>query len=168
MSFTQTQRPATQTEVLEAFVALLRDEFADFPAEAIYWTETPTPDPSNNLTLFIQVHAGSGSFDQGILASGTITVEHANVAVTIFHRSETDQTGRSEASLFADGEGLLSMKKRVLRALQHKMLYDGDGVQIAIANVRPVQATEPFTGDGDRPLDSLSITYGVSFEWDLS
>jgi hypothetical protein len=168
MSFTQNQRPATQAEVLDGVIALLRGEFSDWDETAIYWTDTDTPPTDMNLSKFLTVIVGSGQYDQGALDGGPLLLEDMQFAVKIWHRSETDQTGRNEVSLFADGEGMLYLKRRVLKSLMGKMLYDTDDIQIAIETIHPLSAGEPRASDSITPLDSLAIAFGVKFEWSLS
>lgn len=164
--FTETQRPATQSEILSGIADLLRLEFSEMAEDAIYWKETADPEASNNLDLFIQVHAGAGQFDQSILNASAIAVESTVVGVTIWNRSALDSVGRSEESLFG-ATSLLAMKRRILKALTGKMLYD-EAVQIATETIKPIEAMEPRTGDASQPLDSLGLMFTVSFEWDLS
>lgn len=168
--FTATNREATQDEILRGFEALLKAEFAEWPDEAIYWTETADPNPSLSLDLFIQIHAGAGQFDQGIELGGGPAQENAMVGVTIWHRSELDQTGMAEQSMFATSGGLLGLKRRVLKALRGKMLQDEDGIQIACGTIKVAQALEPTPADvnSDQPLDHLGMFFSVEFAWDLS
>lgn len=171
MSFTQGQRPATQQEVLEGFIALLKAEFCvgdeAWDNDSIYWTDTENSEASSNLSRFITVYAGGGKFDQGALVGG-VYIEDAQIAVKIWHRSEGDNKGRSEQSMFQTDDGLMPLKRRVLKALSGKMLVDQSNVQIAIETIKPQSCGEPMTSDGSNPLDSLAIAFAVSFEWDLS
>lgn len=167
MSFTVHQRPATQQEVLEGFVTLLKAEFTDWDDAAIYWTDTENSETSTNLSRFITVYAGGGTFEQGALGGGVVD-EDAIVAVKIWHRSELDQTGRSEESLFQADDGLMPIKLRVLRALTSKMLLGSDSMQIATETIKPQSSGEPSTAILDNALDSLAISFAVKFEWDLS
>lgn len=166
--FTATAISTTQAAVLSGVVTLLKAELSSWDSEAIYWTDTPTPDVSHNLDVFIQVSPGGGSFDQGILAGGPRAEETALFGVTIWRRSHTDRAGRAQDSLFNETEGLLAIKRNVLRALTGKMLVDGSSRQIATGTIKPQQALEPNTGATDPPLDSLAMYFQVPFDWDLS
>lgn len=170
LGYLATQRPATQEEVLLGFVALLKAEFAEWDDTAIYWTETAVPDTENNLTLFIQVHAGAGEYDQGIQGgAGTdVLQEDCYVGVTIWHRCELDPSGRGEQSLFKAGEGLLAVKRRVLKALSGKLLRDTNSIVIATRTIRVMSAMEPRMATSDGTLDSLGAYFSVAFDWDLS
>jgi len=168
MSFSEVQRPSTQIEVLEAFVAFLRAEFSDWHATSIYWTDLETPPVDTNLSKFITVHAGGGQFDAGALDGGHACLEDASIAVKIWRRSEIDQQGHADSSLLQADEGLMKLKQRVLRALKGKMLRDEDDAQIAISTVHPLSAGEPSMGNEQYPLDTLAVAFAVKFEWDLS
>ena len=167
MSFTVHQRPATQQEVLEGFITLLQAEFADWDDSAIYWTDTENSEASTNMSRFITVYAGGGTFDQGALV-GSVVDEDAIVAVKIWHRSEIDNKGHSGESLFQADDGLIPLKRRVLKSLTNKMLTGTDSMQIATETIKPQSSGEPSTSDGDNPLDTLALSFAVKFEWDLS
>ena len=168
MTFTVHQRQATQQEVLEGFVTLLQAEFTDWDSSAIYWTDTENSETSTNLSRFITVYAGGGTFNQGALGGGVVD-EDAIIAVKIWHRSELDSIGRSPESLFQADDGLMPIKRRVLKALTNKMLIGGDSMQIATETIKPQSAGEPSTAaSSDGNLDSLALSFAVTFEWDLS
>lgn len=171
--FTATHVPTTQAEILRAVETLLVAEFTELPTSAIYWSETAEPLPDLNLDLFIQVHPGSGQFNQRMEDGGGPIEETAMFGVTVWHRSELDQAGRSEQSLFATSGGLLGLKRRVLKALrgEHgKVLTNDDGHQISVGTMKPIQAMEPSPADAnsDPPLDRVQVFFSVAFDWDLS
>lgn len=166
--FTATGISTSQSDVLAGVVTLLKAQFSDWDAEAIYWTDTPTPIVDHNLDLFIQVSPGGGSFNQGILMGGPRAEETGLFGVTIWRRSVVDNAGRSQESLFNPSEGLLELKRRVLKALTGKMLTDDEGRYIATGTITPQQALEPDTGATDPPLDRLAMYFQVPFDWDLS
>jgi hypothetical protein len=166
--FTATAISATQEDILSGMADLLRAEFSEWDTTAIYWTDNPKPEVSQNLDLFIQLTPGGGSFNQGILQGGPRAEETSLVGVTIWRRSVIDDAGRAQDSLFNTSEGLLKIKRRVLKALTGKMLVDGSGNQIATGTITPQQALEPDTGATDPPLDRLAMYFQVPFDWDLS
>lgn len=171
--FTATHVPTTQAEILRAVEALLVDEFTEIPEGAIYWSETAEPNTDLNLDLFIQIHPGAGQFNRGIEDGGGPCEETAMFGVTAWHRSELDQAGKAEQSLFATAGGLLGIKLRFLKALRGphgKVLLNEDGHQISVGTMKPVTALEPSPADAnsDPPLDRVQLFFQVAFEWDLS
>lgn len=168
-----TQIKTTQDEILQAVRDLLVEEFSELPGDGIYWSETAQPNTDLNLDLFIQVHPGGGQFDQGIEIGGGSCEEASMFGVTVWHRSELDQSGKAEQSLFATSGGLLGLKRRVLKALrgEHgKALYNEAGEMISVGTIKPIQALEPSPADAssDPPLDRVQLFFQVAFDWDLS
>ncbi len=169
--FLGTQRPATQIEVLQGFRDLLRAELSEWDAESIYWTDTANPDTAHNLTRFIQIHAGGGTYGQGeIIGAGpNVIIENSMIGVTYWHRSEGDSSGKSELSMMMPEDGLIVIKRRILKALAGQMIYDQTtGALLTVAAMSPQSAIEPHPGDVDQPLDSVGLFFSVDFQWDLS
>lgn len=119
---------------------------------------------------FATVATGDGTFPDGEQCPPNC-MEETEVTVSIYTRIKTDSTGHDGYLLIDDARGLISIKKKVLKALVGQDLADADGAKFLRQFMHARRATAPelvAVGKSDIPCGRLQITFGVSFDWDLT
>ena len=163
--------PTDQVTVLDAVVARLRaslSEFAD--PTTCFVSDTPWPSVEVNDNLFCTVAPMSGQFD-GELPIGAGQqgiVESSMVQVTVWSRLMLDRLERADIQFSDDPRGLLSLKKRVLKALAGTQLFDTGGNPLLIEWMRPIRSLHPPAKQHEDDFSSFAIQFESTFDWDLS
>jgi hypothetical protein len=171
---TQKFREGNLREVVLAIQRLLIRELADIFTEGTIlitdpdeWEAGESPENLIN-TSFVTLAPGDATFNEELQYGGGIqTVEEDNLFnVYVFSDSRLDQTGVFPAAIYDENEGLLELKRRVLKAL---VMADPTG-----DNQLPLLSQGVYITSSSRPRKNTSgvhfiqLAFKVSFHWDLS
>lgn len=165
-------RSTNQSDVLASIIQLLINCPLGLNDETCFLAWEPYP-PEEMLPMlaagdrFVTVAVSDSEFDEDInVGAGQYTAtENTGVVVTIFGRYELDRTGKAVDALTNYTNGMLSMKKQILRAL---LAADPQwNLQPLLRNfIQPRHASAPAYLK-DFKLGALSIFFSVDFDWDL-
>jgi hypothetical protein len=157
-----------------AFQAQLVAQVGDiFPAETVTLQDPDEWDggiPEQTInTAFLCVAPTDAEFPEEIqIGGGAMTcMEWGAVGVWIFSDSRLDQVGHMAAALYDENEGLLELKRRVLRALVGQDLTGGDGAQPLLAELVPAKQFDK-PRKNPQGLWFIKLVFGALFMWDLS
>lgn len=166
-------RPTDQIEVLEAIVAKLRASIPAFSEESTcFISESPDPSIEIQSNLFAMVSPSNGTFDQSMVdGSGNLGLsETFGVVVSVFSRLERDELERYLIGLTDPTNGLLSLKKQVLKAIGGKNLdgglFNGFDSLLLLEALTPSRSTHPNSKQYDE-LATFSLTFDCRFWWDM-
>lgn len=167
-------RATNHRDVLLAFQAQLQYLIGDiFPAETVTlqdpdeWVDG-VPEQSINST-FICIAPTDGEFPEEFqIGGGTQTCfEWSAVGVWVFSNSRLDQVGQMAAALYDPNEGLLELKRRILRAMVAVDLTGGDGAQPLLSELIPAKSFDK-PRKNPQGLWFIKLVFGALFLWDLS
>jgi len=167
-------RATNHRDVLLGFRAQLIAQLGDiFPDDTITlqdpdeWVDG-IPEQTINST-FICIAPTDAEFPEEIQIGGgaTTCMEWGAVGVWIFSTDRLDQVGHMAAALFDENEGLLELKRRVLRALVGVDLTGGDGPQPLLAELVPAKTFDK-PRKNPQGLWFIKLVFGALFMWDLS
>lgn len=158
--------------LLSVHAALVNGLLDIFPSETIVFAD---PDAWDNgvpeqliSSSFLAVCLSDAEFPDDVQVGGgaAATEEMSAVQVHIFSNMRLDQTGQMPAVLFDENEGLLELKRRVLRAIVGADLT-GDNVNPLLSQLVPVRrAAKPRKNP--QGIWFLTVEFGLSFFWDLT
>ncbi len=159
----------TQTDVLTAIMLQLRSSLG-LNARQCFETLEPLSPPviPKGGDYFVSVAPGEGVFVDGEQAAGNCT-EEWSIIVTAYTRIRLDSTDHEQLLLQDTSRGLLILKAKILAAL-----VGGDPTSGGNPFMRDLifaqQAERPRHGDMGKAQDigSISIYFGVHFDWDLT
>lgn len=161
-----------QSDVLQQFTKRLRDSL-ELPPRRCYEVLEPLAPPlvSTGGDYFVTIAPGAGQFvtDEQV---GPNFTEEWSVTVTIYTHCVLDSV-EQEHSLFVDAtRGLFVLKKKVLGALVGVDLAapdaaGGDSDDVFLRQLVHAISCDRPQYDGQRKLSWMSITFGVSFDWEL-
>lgn len=159
----------TQTDVLTAIVLQLRSSLA-LNDRQCFETLEPLEPPviPKGGEFFVSVAPGEGVFVDGEQAPGNCT-EEWSIIVTAYTRIRLDSTDHEKSLLQDASRGLLILKAKILAAL-----VGGDPTSGGEPFMRDLifaqQAERPRHGamGKSRDIGSISIYFGVNFDWDLT
>lgn len=174
VGFIQNVRPATQTEVVEAFLARIRAGVPGLGSETnCFLSQTPEPSVEVQDNTFATVVVGGGQFNQGMMdGSGNIGVnEIATVTVNVFSRIMKDRLEHSTYAMLDSSRGQLALKRALLRTLAGKNLdggtYQGAPSVLLLESMFPRHADHRTFSMPDEDFASFSVVFELSFCWDL-
>lgn len=165
----------TESTVLARIVARLQGQLS---LNARQCFETVQADSPPEIPVgggyFVAVAPGPGSFVPEEQVAGNIT-EDWSVTVTAFTRVQLDSAGHDTAVLRDTSRGLLELKRRLLKALCGHDLTTESGDTLLRQYLYAQHCSAPQIGaplragraDGSVWVGWISITFGVSFDWDI-
>lgn len=166
--------PTDQRAVLAAIVAKLREDLSDIITETTcFISDTPWPSVEVNDHLFITVAPRDGQFDGDapIGAASRGIIEHATIQVTAWSRAMLDRIEQAESAFSDDDQGLLVLKKRILRSLAGQQIYSDaptNEVPLLVEWLRPTRSIHPPLRQHEDSFSSFSLAFEAPFYWDLS
>ena len=159
----------TQSNVLTSIVAILRNALSLSDRQCFETLEPLAPPviPKGG-DFFVTVAPGEGIFVDGEQAAGNCT-EEWSVIVTGHSRIVVDSADHDEKLLQDTTRGLLVLKARILAALVGAEPTSG-GNEFVRDLVFAQRAERPQAGfmKNSANVASLSIYFGVNFDWDLT
>jgi hypothetical protein len=160
-----------QAVVLERIVARLRSALS-LNERQVYETLSPDflPRIPTGGDFFVAVSPLDGTFIDGEQVEDNIT-EEWGVAVTAYTRIRLDSTDRDEKMLRDASRGLLTIKKRILRALVGQDLKTDEGSEFLRDLLFARHCRQPDAAeipDGKIPVGRITLEFGVHFDWELS
>lgn len=155
---------AFQQQLTAALVDVIPDDGVII-ADPDEWDDAPEPQLSGP---FITLAYGDSQFPDDVQTGGGAATceEIVPLVVTIFANERLDQTGHMPAAVFDDEHGLLELKRRVLRATVGTDPTGGDALPLLSQLVPIRNASKPRKNA--QGVWFLSLTFGVSFFWDLT
>jgi hypothetical protein len=166
--------PIDQATLLKAIVCKLAAEIPSFSTQTTCLiSDEPWPSVEVNDYVFCTVCPLSDSFtpDDTVGGSDQGVIEVSSFRVTVWSRMERDQLER-EGIAFLDAEqGLLPLKKAVLKCLAGKQIYmdyPDNTIPLLIEFCRPVSAHHPPSKQHHDDYSSFGITFEAPFYWDLT
>lgn len=161
----------TQKAILDAIVARLRDQVSDFNSTTLTLVATAeqADQSSKRNHIWGAVLPMQGSFDDAEFTGGGhhSLVEHTGATVILFTNRRTDQAGHAEGWMSDSAEGLLELKRLVLKALTKWVPVNGSSERIVINALQPIHSDPPQKANGEKVGD-LALTFSTDFEWDLT
>jgi hypothetical protein len=164
---------ATIDQILDSVLLRLRSEVEEFNESSCFLSDEPMPMVAPPDVLFCTVALTDSTFSDLFAGGGEATVEeNGGVIVSVFRRSDLDQTDKAEAALLGSDRGLLTrFKRRVLRALCRPSDWEPEyaGNLLLRNQLYPTSATAPRTIENARgnKYMMMSVSFGVDFDWDF-
>jgi len=157
-----------QIAVLEAVVARLISQISEFDANSCFISLDPIPIPIPTQPLFCTVGITESSFDQGIIEGGgqAACAEDSGVIVTVANRVMLDKVHTHKVALEESARGLLTFKKKILKALVSHDLLSGSDTFLRNL-MMPLSGAAPGSNAKDR-INWISVVFSTDFDWDLS
>ena len=163
------RRDVTAIEVLDSVLLRLRDQLK---LDEAHCYDTIRPDvfcipPGGNY--WVTVSWGGGSFDDAMQVGGgqEQTTHDAHVFVSVYTKIALDKTGNDHKLLTEKNRGLLELERKVLKALVAADLTVTDGSTF-LRQFVPVLQDDPPVYNTDKQVGTITLHFGVSFDWDLS
>lgn len=168
----------SEADALRAVMRKLRTELQLNERQCRFTVYEDTPQIPTGVSeygFFVTVSPGESSFDDGLVTGHPIEqcTEDATVIVTGITRVHLDETDSDEQLLFTSGRGLWNIKRRLINALSGADLQLENGDTFLRALVRPLGVSRPQIGviggedEGSLPIAWISVTFAISYDWDL-
>lgn len=155
-----------QISIYQPIRKRLIDQIDYYNESTCFWSLEPAPTVNVTHRKYCTLWVADGTFDEeaGVGGGAHVCLERTVIRVTAFCRLKLDRQSQIDWLLF-DQDGLLAQKKRILRALvEYDVPVKTDVGSINL--IAPINASEPHFLVED--LYSISIAFGVDFEWDLT
>lgn len=159
--------PTTQEAVLQAIVDRLREQL-DLNPSTCFLSIDPEPCANISHNLFLTVSPDGGQFREGEFAGAgeNLVIENTHAVITIFSQIRLDRVEHATSFLTDNARGVLTMKRKVLKALAGHILVDTDGNALLVDYLEPVSAPRP---QSDRAkIGDVQLWFSTNFHWDLS
>ena len=166
-----------QVDVCNAIVTRLIAEISGFNASTCFLTCQPLQELPENIktgAVVCSVSPAGGPFDESAYAGGgeNVLIEDAAVHVVLYNNVRTDRRRHDVESLTKASEGLLTVKRLVLKALAGHRLQDGSSNELLVEHgVMPIQSDSPRSQWDDekrRGIGDIGLLFRTPFLWDLS
>lgn len=165
---------ATQDQIHAAIVARLIDRIPEFSAATCFVSDEPYPGHAPPKSIFCTVSPSDGVFPDGFFAGGgTLTLtEQTEILVSVFSDVRLGESGHAASKIFHARHGLVAYyKPKILRALLLDWEPTFDANELLRDMLSPVRCLGPreFNAPGaDQPWLQMTLSFSVSFDWDLS
>jgi hypothetical protein len=161
-----------QSDVLQQIVAHLRNTL-ELPPRRCYEVLEPLAPPlvSASGDYFLTIAPGAGQFvtDEQV---GPNFTEEWSIIVTIYTHIHLDSVEQEHQLLVDATRGILGLKKLVLAAmvgadLNTPAASGGESSDVFLRQLIHAISCDRPQYDGQKKLSWMSMTFGVSFDWDL-
>lgn len=157
----------TEVDVVTAILARLRSQLKLNERQCWFCLDPLAVELPPGGDYYLTVAPGDGSFPDGEQVAGNIT-EDWSVDVTIYSRMRLDSTDHDDKLILDNSRGLFSLKKKVLAALVgHDLATVEDANTFLRQYLHALNAGRP-NYDNSKAVGWLTITFGVSFDWELT
>jgi hypothetical protein len=156
----------TELTVCESLVRRLRTQLKLTDRQCFWVLDPLAVELPPGGDYYVTVAPGDSSFPPEEQQPGNIT-EEWTVDVTIYSRMRLDSTNEDTKLLGDESRGLYSLKRKVLVAVVHEDLEDEDGDVFLRQILHVTNCTRP-NYDKEKAVGWLTLTLGVSFDWDLT
>lgn len=162
--------PTTQKAILDAVIARLQGQIAAFNSTTLFLAASADEamQQAKRQQAWGCVIPMAGTFDDSEFTGGGqfAVVEKTGVTVILFSRHKLDQAGESTYWMADGTNGILELKRLVLKALTKWVPTSGSD-RLVISAIQPIHSDPPQRNNGDKVGD-LALTFATDFEWDLT
>ncbi|HWA98205.1 MAG TPA: hypothetical protein VG713_06915 [Pirellulales bacterium] len=160
-----------QADVLRTVTEHLRRAL-DLNERTCYEVTEPLAPPAipKGGDFFVTVCAGDGEFPEEMQVGGAEDqcTELIELVVTGYTRLKLDQTDHETQLLHHDHRGLLEIKRRILKALVGVDAIDPESGATFLRQVITAAHSSRPAYDQKNQLGFISLSFRVSWDWDLS
>ena len=166
----------TKTAALKAIIAHLKSDLSLEEHRAFYSIAPVSVRVPQGSDWWLSVSGNDGEFDQELLTGAVIEqcTENSSFTLTAYKRLHYDETDHHDELVLRAGEGLEDLAKLILKSLAGVDLQsEGNEFSRELFSPQSISAPDVLYPEGEDEdekigIGFISVTFGLSFDWDLS